>query len=43
LRWPTRSPFDETGLMMHEPRADPVGAVLRADDASAGRDPVEGG
>ncbi|MGW3408113.1 LysR family transcriptional regulator [Streptomyces sp. NPDC000888] len=34
----TRGPFDETGLAVHELRADPVGAVLRADDPLAGRD-----
>lgn len=34
----TRRPFDETGLLVHELRADPVGAVLRADDLLAGRD-----
>ncbi|MFD9325378.1 LysR family transcriptional regulator [Streptomyces sp. NPDC060065] len=34
----TRVPFDETGLTVHELRADPVGAVLRADDPLAGRD-----
>ncbi|MFF7610236.1 LysR substrate-binding domain-containing protein [Streptomyces parvulus] len=34
----TRAPFDETGLAVHELRADPVGAVLRADDPLAGRD-----
>jgi DNA-binding transcriptional LysR family regulator len=34
----TRGPFDETGLRVHELRADPVGAVLRADDPLAGRD-----
>ncbi|MEU9889684.1 LysR substrate-binding domain-containing protein [Sphaerisporangium sp. NPDC051011] len=34
----TRGPFDETGLMVHELRADPVGAVLRADDPLARRD-----
>ncbi len=28
----TRAPFDETALRTHELRADPVGAVLRADD-----------
>jgi DNA-binding transcriptional LysR family regulator len=31
----TRGPFDETGLTVHELRADPVGAVLRADDPLA--------
>jgi DNA-binding transcriptional LysR family regulator len=34
----TRGPFDRTGLTVHELRADPVGAVLRADDPLAGRD-----
>ncbi|TDU80187.1 DNA-binding transcriptional LysR family regulator [Streptomyces sp. KS 21] len=34
----TRAPFDETGLTVHELRADPVGAVLRADDRLARRD-----
>lgn len=34
----TRGPFDETGLTVHRLRADPVGAVLRADDPLAGRD-----
>ncbi|WP_410596217.1 LysR family transcriptional regulator [Amycolatopsis sp. lyj-23] len=34
----TRGPFDETGLTVHELRADPVGAVLRADDPLAGRE-----
>ncbi|WNF00772.1 LysR substrate-binding domain-containing protein [Streptomyces luomodiensis] len=34
----TRGPFDETGLTVRELRADPVGAVLRADDPLAGRD-----
>ncbi|MGW3963821.1 LysR family transcriptional regulator [Amycolatopsis sp. NPDC005003] len=33
----TRGPFDETGLTVHELRADPVGAVLRADDPLSGR------
>ncbi|WP_371525577.1 LysR substrate-binding domain-containing protein [Streptomyces sp. NBC_01283] len=31
----TRGPFDETGLTVHELRADPVGALLRADDPAA--------
>lgn len=31
----TRGPFDETGLSVRELRADPVGAVLRADDPLA--------
>ncbi|MEU1629533.1 LysR family transcriptional regulator [Streptomyces sp. NPDC020096] len=34
----TRGPFNETGLTVHELRADPVGAVLRADDPLARRD-----
>ncbi|MEV6025198.1 LysR substrate-binding domain-containing protein [Streptomyces sp. NPDC052036] len=34
----TRAPFDETGLTVRELRADPVGAVLRADDPLARRD-----
>ncbi len=33
----TRGPFDQTGLTVHELRADPVGAVLRADDPLADR------
>ncbi|WP_380282987.1 LysR family transcriptional regulator [Kitasatospora purpeofusca] len=33
----TRAPFDGTGLTVRELRADPVGAVLRADDPLAGR------
>ncbi|WP_371552072.1 LysR family transcriptional regulator [Streptomyces sp. NBC_00554] len=37
----TRGPFDETGLTVHELRADPVGAVLRADDPLAGRDHLQ--
>ncbi|MFF1678094.1 LysR family transcriptional regulator [Streptomyces sp. NPDC058256] len=37
----TRGPFDETGLAVHELRADPVGAVLRADDPLAGRDRLQ--
>ncbi|MEV5569712.1 LysR substrate-binding domain-containing protein [Spirillospora sp. NPDC052269] len=37
----TRAPFDETGLTVHELRADPVGAVLRADDPLAGRTHLE--
>ncbi|MEV6581952.1 LysR family transcriptional regulator [Streptomyces sp. NPDC051582] len=36
----TRAPFDDTGLAVHELRADPVGALLRADDPLAGRDCV---
>ncbi|MGP2439252.1 LysR family transcriptional regulator [Streptomyces sp. JW3] len=34
----TRGPFDETGLATRTLRADPVGALLRADDPLAGRD-----
>lgn len=34
----TRGPFDETGLTVRELRADPAGALLRADDPLAGRD-----
>ncbi|MFF7748240.1 LysR substrate-binding domain-containing protein [Streptomyces sp. NPDC007971] len=37
----TRAPFDETGLTVHELRADPVGAVLRADDPLARRGRLE--
>ncbi|WP_328429289.1 LysR substrate-binding domain-containing protein [Streptomyces sp. NBC_00443] len=37
----TRAPFDETGLTVHVLRADPVGAVLRADDPLARRDRLE--
>jgi DNA-binding transcriptional LysR family regulator len=37
----TRGPFDETGLTVHELRADPVGALLRADDPLAGRDSLK--
>lgn len=33
----TRGPFDETGLTVHALRADPVGALLRADDPLARR------
>ncbi|MFK0119118.1 LysR family transcriptional regulator [Streptomyces sp. NPDC090994] len=33
----TRGPFDETGLTVRELRADPVGALLRADDPLARR------
>ncbi|MFE6887390.1 LysR family transcriptional regulator [Streptomyces sp. NPDC057694] len=33
----TRAPFDETGLAVRALRADPVGALLRADDPLAGR------
>ncbi|MFF0739237.1 LysR family transcriptional regulator [Streptomyces sp. NPDC004111] len=34
----TRAPFDGTALAVRVLRADPVGAVLRADDPLAGRD-----
>ncbi|MEU5182273.1 LysR substrate-binding domain-containing protein [Streptomyces longwoodensis] len=34
----TRRPFDETGFAVRELRADPVGAVLRADDPLARND-----
>jgi hypothetical protein len=34
----TRAPFDETGLTVRALRADPVGALLRADDPLARRD-----
>lgn len=34
----TRGPFDETGLAVHELRADPVGALLRTDDPLARHD-----
>ncbi|MEV6011770.1 LysR substrate-binding domain-containing protein [Streptomyces sp. NPDC051976] len=34
----TRGPFDDTGLTVHHLRADPVGALLRADDPLAHRD-----
>ncbi|MEU6790750.1 LysR substrate-binding domain-containing protein [Nonomuraea wenchangensis] len=37
----TRGPFDETGLTVRELRADPVGALVRADDPLAGRDGVK--
>ena len=33
----TRAPFDASGLAVRELRADPVGAVLRADDPPAGQ------
>ncbi|MEU9347437.1 LysR substrate-binding domain-containing protein [Streptomyces sp. NPDC048278] len=33
----TRAPFDGTGLVVTELQADPVGALLRADDPLAGR------
>lgn len=34
----TRGPFDDTGLTVRELRAEPVGALLRADDPLARRD-----
>ncbi|HVV21695.1 MAG TPA: LysR substrate-binding domain-containing protein [Pseudonocardiaceae bacterium] len=34
----TRGPFDETGIVTHVLRSDPVGVVLRADDPLADRD-----
>ena len=34
----TRAPFDTSGLLTRELRADPVGAVLRTDDPLARRD-----
>ncbi|GAA4640605.1 LysR substrate-binding domain-containing protein [Actinoallomurus vinaceus] len=37
----TRGPFDETGLTVHELRADPVGVLLRADDPLACRDSLK--
>ncbi|MFJ3221569.1 LysR family transcriptional regulator [Kitasatospora sp. NPDC086801] len=37
----TRAPFDDTALAVRELRADPVGAVLRADDPLARRDHLE--
>ncbi|WP_199855043.1 LysR family transcriptional regulator [Streptomyces dioscori] len=37
----TRGPFDETGLAVRELRADPVGALLRADDPLAGRESLK--
>ncbi|WP_035803552.1 LysR family transcriptional regulator [Kitasatospora mediocidica] len=37
----TRAPFDETGLTVHQLRADPVGALLRADDPLTRRDRLE--
>ncbi|WP_037852514.1 LysR family transcriptional regulator [Streptomyces sp. NRRL S-340] len=37
----TRGPFDETGLEVRTLRADPVGALLRADDPLAGRDSLD--
>ncbi|GHB66963.1 LysR family transcriptional regulator [Streptomyces cirratus] len=37
----TRAPFDGTALTVRELRADPVGAVLRADDPLARRDHLQ--
>ncbi|GAA4104810.1 LysR substrate-binding domain-containing protein [Actinomadura miaoliensis] len=37
----TRGPFDQTGLVVRELRADPVGALLRADDPLARRDSLK--
>ncbi|MCW8095667.1 LysR family transcriptional regulator [Streptomyces tauricus] len=37
----TRGPFDETGLAVRELRADPVGALLRADDPLARRESLK--
>jgi DNA-binding transcriptional LysR family regulator len=37
----TCRPFDETGLTVHELRADPVGALLRADDPLARSDSLK--
>ncbi|GHA19290.1 LysR family transcriptional regulator [Streptomyces tauricus] len=37
----TRGPFDETGLDVRELRADPVGALLRADDPLARRESLK--
>ncbi|MFI7708574.1 LysR family transcriptional regulator [Nonomuraea sp. NPDC049480] len=34
----TRAPFDDTGIVTHVLRSDPVGVVLRADDPLADRD-----
>ena len=34
----TRAPFDDTGIVTHVLRADPVGVVLRDDDPLAARD-----
>ena len=34
----TRAPFDETGIVTHVLRSDPIGVVLRADDPLAGRE-----
>jgi DNA-binding transcriptional LysR family regulator len=33
----TRAPFDDTGIVTHVLRSDPIGVVLRADDPLAGR------
>ncbi|GAA1084337.1 LysR family transcriptional regulator [Streptomyces javensis] len=37
----TRGPFDETGLTVHGLGADPVGALLRADDPLSRRDSLK--
>ncbi|WP_329586910.1 LysR substrate-binding domain-containing protein [Kitasatospora sp. NBC_01250] len=37
----TRAPFDTAGLITQELRADPVGALLRADDPLARRDSLD--
>ncbi|MGN9820956.1 LysR family transcriptional regulator [Streptomyces sp. SD11] len=37
----TRGPFDEAGLAVRELRADPVGALLRADDPLARRESLK--
>ncbi|KND30388.1 LysR family transcriptional regulator [Streptomyces acidiscabies] len=39
----TRGPFDETGLVVRELRADPVGVLLRADDPLADRESLTPG
>ncbi|MEV1118655.1 LysR family transcriptional regulator [Actinosynnema sp. NPDC049800] len=36
----TRAPFDDTGIVTHVLRSDPVGVVLRVDDPLAGRGSV---
>ncbi|GAB2970451.1 LysR family transcriptional regulator [Saccharothrix stipae] len=36
----TRAPFDDTGIVTHVLRSDPVGVVLRVDDPLAGRESV---
>lgn len=36
----TRMPFDDTGIVTHVLRSDPMGVVLREDDPLAGRDSV---